>query len=87
MVALSEFWLLHGFLPEDKLMEVLKNIPEFSPLLSIIEEEGYFGLYKKVMERSDAESNQVLQPLVDRISPIYKTAQILTIIDGETEIN
>ena len=76
MVALSEFWLLHGFLPEDQLIEVLKNIPEFTPLLSIFEEEGYFGLYKKVMEQSDEESNQVLQPLVDRILPLYKAGKL-----------
>ena len=29
MVALSEFWLLHGFLTEDKLLKVLQTVPEF----------------------------------------------------------
>jgi mannose-6-phosphate isomerase len=76
MVALSEFWLLHGFLPEDKLTEVLKNTSEFTPLFSIFETEGYYGLYKKVMEQSDEDSNQVLQPLVDRILPLYKAGKL-----------
>ncbi len=76
MVALSEFWLLHGFLPEDKLTKVLKDISEFSNLLSIFESEGYYGLYKKVMEQSEEESNQVLQPLVDRILPLYKAGKL-----------
>lgn len=31
MVALSEFWLLHGFLPEDKLVKVLESVPKFIP--------------------------------------------------------
>lgn len=76
MVALSEFWLLHGFLPKDRLIEVLKNTPEFTTLLPLFETEGYFGLYKKVMEQSDEESNQILQPLVDRILPLYKSGKL-----------
>ena len=77
MVALSEFWLLHGFLPKDKLIEVLKNTPEFTPLLPLFETEGYFGLYKKVMELSDDENNQLLQTLVDRILPLYKSGKLV----------
>jgi mannose-6-phosphate isomerase len=76
MVALSEFWLLHGFLPKDKLIQVLKNIPEFTQLLPVFESEGYFGLYKKVMEQSEEESNQVLQPLVDRVLPLYQLGKL-----------
>jgi mannose-6-phosphate isomerase len=47
MVALSEFWLLHGFLPEDKLANVLHTVPEFNSLKSVYEKEGYFGLKSK----------------------------------------
>ena len=63
MVALSEFWLLHGFLPKIKLTAVLNNIPEFTGLISVFEDKGYFGLYKRVMEQSVVESNALLQPL------------------------
>lgn len=76
MVALSEFWLLHGFLPKDKLTEVLKSIPEFTHLLPVFEEKGYFGLYKTVMEQSEEASNQILQPLVDRLLPLYKAGKL-----------
>ncbi len=76
MVALSEFWLLHGFLPKDKLIDVLKNIPEFNQLLPIFEEKGYFGLYKQVMEQTDEESNKILQPLADRLLPLYKAGEL-----------
>lgn len=71
MVALSEFWLLHGFLPKTKLSERLKSIPEFSSLISVFEEQGYLGLYKKVMEQSVEESDALLKPLVARILPLY----------------
>ncbi len=72
MVALSEFWLLHGFLSEEKLIKVLKATPEFADLVSIFESQGYFGLYKNVMEKSKEETNTMLAPLIDRIMPLYK---------------
>ncbi len=71
MVALSEFWLLHGFLSKDKLVERLRNTPEFTDLLSVFNETGYFGLYKRVMEQSVDKTNQTLAPLVNRIMPLY----------------
>lgn len=76
MVALSEFWLLHGFLPKDTLTQVLKNTPEFSDLLPVFKKDGYFGLYKRVMEESIEETNQTLQSLVDRILPLYQSGKL-----------
>lgn len=71
MVALSDFWLLHGFLERNKLIENLKETPELRFLLTVFLEEDYLGLYKKVMEFTDEEVNKVLKPLVNRILPKY----------------
>jgi len=76
MVALGEFWHVHGFLPKDQLIEVLKSTPEFVSLLPVFEKEGYYGLYKKVMEQSIDETNQTLQPLIDRILPDFLSGKI-----------
>ncbi|PQV49021.1 mannose-6-phosphate isomerase type 1 [Jejuia pallidilutea] len=76
MVALSEFWLLHGFLTEDKLRNVLSSVPEFTDLLPIFEKEGYLGLYRTVMEQTEEETNNTLKPLVDRILPLYKKGEL-----------
>ena len=76
MVALSEFWLLHGFLPEKQLEQRLKSVPEFEHLIPVFAEQGYFGLYKTVMEQTVEESNAMLQPLVDRILPEYKAGKL-----------
>lgn len=76
MVALSEFWLLHGFLPENKLKEVLHTVPEFKALAPVFEQEGYFGLYKKVMEMPQDEVNTVLRPLAERVLPAYEAGQL-----------
>lgn len=76
MVALSEFWLLHGFLQKDILEKRLNDIPEFSSLINIFKNEGYFGLYRTVMEQSVEETNKMLTPLVERILPLYKDGKI-----------
>lgn len=76
MVALSEFWLLHGFLPKPKLEKVLQTIPEFSSLVSVFHEAGYHGLYKTVMEQTAEETNAMLASLVDRILPLYKAGKL-----------
>jgi mannose-6-phosphate isomerase len=72
MVALSEFWLLHGFKPAGELKCILQNIPELQFLIPDFEQQGYQGLYKNVMEMEQARVNSVLQPLLDRIIPAYE---------------
>ena len=76
MVALSDFWLLHGFLPEKELLRRLKATPEFSDLISVFEREGYTGLYKTVMQQSEEVTTRVLRPLIERIYPLYKAGKL-----------
>ena len=72
MLALSEFWLLHGFKPQEELTEVLLAVPELSFLGPVFRRKGYQELYKTVMEMPQAKVNTILQPLLDRIVPLYK---------------
>jgi mannose-6-phosphate isomerase len=76
MVALSEFWLLHGFKPEDSLGTVLASVPELRFLVPVFEKKGYQGLYQTVMEMPQAEVNKVLEPLLQRILPAYKMGEL-----------
>lgn len=76
MLALSEFWLLHGFKPEEELMRVLASVPELRFLQPVYSMENYKGLYKKVMEMPQEEVNKALQPLLDRIIPLYKQNEL-----------
>jgi mannose-6-phosphate isomerase len=71
MVALSDFWLLHGFKPVEDLRKKLKSTPELSSLLKIFDETGYDQLYKTVMEMPQQSVNEMLGPLLDRIIPLY----------------
>lgn len=72
MVALSDFWLLHGFLPKQKLLEVLRKYHEFSELNAIFKDSGLKGLYQHIMELSVEDSERILRPLVQRILPLFK---------------
>jgi len=72
MAALSEFWLLHGFKPEEELAKVLQAVPELSFLGPVFAKQGYQGLYKTVMEMPQQSVNEALQPLLDRILPLYR---------------
>lgn len=66
MVALSDFWLLHGFLTKEKLKAVLQSQPEFAGLIDIFGDGNYKALYEYVMNLSQNEVNNTLMPLVKR---------------------
>jgi len=66
MIALGEFWLLHGFKKEEELQNILNSIPEFNFLSKVFAEDGYYGLYKMVMEMSQEEADELLLPLIKR---------------------
>jgi len=72
VVSLNGFWLIHGFKPLDKLRTILKSVQELNPLLNIFDETGYDQLYKTVMEMPQESVNEMLQPLLDRIIPLYQ---------------
>lgn len=76
MVAMGEFWLLHGFKPEPEIKETLTNVPELGFLLPVFEQSGYKGLYRHVMEMPQDEVNAQLQPLLDRIIPLYQEGKL-----------
>ncbi len=76
VVALGEFWLLHGFLPKEELLEVLTKNIEFADLIPIFLKDGYKGLYQYVMELPPAESDKILRPMIDRILPLYNANQL-----------
>lgn len=66
MVALGEFWLLHGFKKEQELQQVLEEVPEFHFLTKTFLRDGYYGLYKMVMEMPQHQTDRLLLPLIER---------------------
>lgn len=67
MVALNDFWLLHGFQSLEVIRKSLENNPGWATLLPHLDQEGIRGLYKYVMQLSDAEVSILLEPLYLRL--------------------
>lgn len=80
MVALSDFWLLHGFKEKSLLEKTLADVPEFNILLPLFKRDGYKALYQFVMEMSVEEVNAFLIQVVKR-ELRYKREGLLTKAD------
>ncbi len=76
MVALGEFWLLHGFKEPNAMEQVLQTVPELKFLLDTWKNQSYQGVYRQVMEMDQQEVDNRLQPLIDRIVPLYHQRQL-----------
>lgn len=76
MVAMGDFWLLHGFKPPKELEYILLNVKELRSLLPVYNQSGYAGLYRYVMEMPQEEVNSILQPLLDNIVPCYQRNEL-----------
>ena len=64
MVALSDFWLLHGFLAPHLLEARLKEYACFHPLLQHFNGGDYKGLYQFFMELTNEAADRILRPLM-----------------------
>jgi mannose-6-phosphate isomerase len=71
MVALSDFWLLHGFKSEHELESILEKTKELFFLKAIFQKKGYKGLYEEVMLMDQVRVDEIVSPLVQRIIPLY----------------
>ena len=67
-VALTDFWMLHGFRPTEEIAHLLATIPEFSSLGAGFRNKGIEGLYKKIMSAPQVEIDALLDPLIQRLA-------------------
>ena len=65
MVALSDFWLLHGFMPAIALKERLSSIAPLQTLLPVFGQDDYKGLYSHFMRLDQAAVDAILKPLLE----------------------
>jgi len=66
MLAISEFWLLHGFKQQNLLEQILADTQELQILLPLFKREGLASLYSFIMEMDQQSVNDLLLPLVKR---------------------
>ncbi len=77
MMALGEFWLLHGFRNPESLKETLRAVPEFAFMLHVFKQQGYKALYELLMLMEQEKVNSTLQSLLDRLIPAYLAGKLL----------
>ncbi|MEM7573522.1 MAG: mannose-6-phosphate isomerase, class I [Bacteroidota bacterium] len=68
-VALTDFYLLHGFRSVAAIKASLLAETAWQGLLPILEQSGIKGLYQTVMEASQEQVNTWLKPLAERLLP------------------
>jgi mannose-6-phosphate isomerase len=76
MVALGDFWLLHGFKSEETLVKILEAKEEFLFLKDIFQIKGYQGLYEEVMLMDQKNVNEILHPLLQKIIALYQNGSL-----------
>lgn len=76
MVALSDFWLLHGFLAPELLEARLKEIKYFNSLEPYFKGSDYKGLYQFFMQLSASEADHILKPLMDEAVASVKNGTV-----------
>lgn len=65
MLALTEFWLLHGFKSTQEIMGTLSEVPEFRELVP--KELDIASLYSGIMQMPQHKVNAILRPLEQRL--------------------
>jgi len=88
-VALSEFWMLHGFRPLEEIADVLAGIPDFTGLspwfpLHLLEvDEDPAGraellrrLYAFIMTMPQDEADRILGGLLAHLEPLYDAGSL-----------
>jgi mannose-6-phosphate isomerase len=76
MVALSDFWLLHGFLAPDLLNKRLQSYNYFHSLLDHFKESDYQGLYQFFMQLSAQDADKILKPLMEDAVASVKSGEV-----------
>lgn len=73
MIALSDFWLLHGFAPLHTIRERLRARPSLAPVAALIDAHGLHAAYARIM-RADQETLAAwLHPLLAQAAPAIRS--------------
>ncbi len=67
MVALTDFWLLHGFTSQQRIGQLPEIVPEFSPLSDLFRSGDLRELYRQLMTMPQEAVNHLLSPLAERL--------------------
>ena len=76
MVALSDFWLLHGFLAPALMQKRLNEFQPFKGLVNAFANDDYKNLYQHFMRLETADSDAILIPLLEEAVASVKNGSV-----------
>ncbi|MDH2924121.1 mannose-6-phosphate isomerase type 1 [Nicoletella semolina] len=76
MIALSDFWLLHGFKPVNDIKDSLQKFPSLAPLVQALEERGLATVYSEIMQANQSQLSSWLLPIIEQQRTPYQQNKI-----------
>jgi mannose-6-phosphate isomerase len=88
-VALTDFWILHGFKPPDEIADLFDQVPELHPLMSdfrarlrhlggdkVEHRRLLKALYERLMSLPQADIDSMVDPLIARVTAAYESGSL-----------
>lgn len=71
MIALSDFWLLHGFKSKEKILATLNARPSLAPLAEKLQHQPLHSFYADIMQADQTQLHQWLAPILEQNQAAY----------------
>ncbi|MBN6066364.1 mannose-6-phosphate isomerase, class I [Aggregatibacter actinomycetemcomitans] len=76
MIALSDFWLLHGFKTKDKILDTLRQRPSLADLATKLESQDLSAFYADIMLAKQEQLARWLLPIIDAQQSAFEQNQL-----------
>lgn len=76
MIALSDFWLLHGFKTKEKILASLDARPSLAPLADKLRAQDMHSFYADVMQANQEQLHQWLFPIIEQNQAAYAANEL-----------
>ncbi|EHK89771.1 mannose-6-phosphate isomerase, class I [Aggregatibacter actinomycetemcomitans] len=76
MIALSDFWLLHGFKTKDKILDTLRQRPSLADLATKLESQDLSAFYADIMLAKQDQLARRLLPIIDTQQSAFERHQL-----------
>lgn len=76
MIALSDFWLLHGFRPKAEMLDVLSERPSLADLAKKLENQDIATFYAEIMQADQLQLSTWLNPIIESNKTLYQQQKL-----------
>lgn len=76
MIALSDFWLLHGFKSKQKIVQTLSERPSLAPLIAKLGDKNLKDFYAEIMQADQSTLQHWLMPIIEQQQSAFQQNQL-----------